>query len=302
MAELDAERAVGAAHHDQVIAPASLRSVRTAALRGAGWTRHGIRAAMAEGRLVRLRPGVYGSSALPEECRAAAAVQGRAACVTALRLLGVFVLERGGIHVHIPRTASRLPARGAFARVHRRRLLRTPHPDALLVEPIDAVADAVRCQGPRAAIATIDSAVHRGCLRVDELDELFAALPHRYRRLRRLLDPRAESGAETLLRLIVRSLGCSFDCQVGIDGVGRVDVLVGGWLVIECDSRAFHSDGDAQRRDRTRDLEAARRGFTTLRVVAEDVFWRPDAVREAVSGVLRSRRAAREQARSAISP
>ncbi len=294
-----ASRVVHVDHHVRVVEPRSLQVMRTPALRAAGWTERGIRTAVAEGRLVRLRVGVYGAPGIPDACRAAAGAQGRVCCVTALRLLGVFVLDQGGTHVHIPRTASRLPPLGGFARVHRRTLLRTPHPDALLVEPIDAVADAVMCQGPRSAIATIDSALHLGLLRIDELDELFAALPRRCRRVRTLLDPRAESGAESLVRLILRSIGCSFDCQVEIDGVGRVDFLVDGWLVIECDSRGFHADWDAQRRDRRRDLEAARRGLTTLRVIAEDVFWHPDAVREAIAGVLRTRRASLLQAQPA---
>lgn len=212
-------------------------------------------------------------------------------CVSALALLGVFVLQTDGVHVHVPRTASRLPAADAsIRRIHRRRLLRTPHPDALLVEPIDALADAVRCQPPRAAVASIDSALQLGVLRVDELDELFSALPARYRPLRRLVDGRAEAGGESLLRLIARGIGCRIELQVLIVGVGRVDMLLDGWLILECDSRAFHSEWSVQRNDRRRDLEAARQGYLTLRVIAEDVFSRPDAVREAVAALIRARR------------
>jgi very-short-patch-repair endonuclease len=39
--------------------------------------------------------------------------------------------------------------------------------------------------------------------------------------------------------------------------VGRVDFLVEGWLIIECDSKAHHEGWDKQRRDRRRDLAAA---------------------------------------------
>lgn len=269
-----------------------LRLIRTSSLLADGWTERRVRAAVANGDLVRVRPGAYCAPATPSECRAAGRLQGRVGCVSALRLLGVFVLEREGLHVHVPRTASRLPQSPTGMRIHRRRLLRTPHPDSLVVEPLDAILDAVRCQEPRAAIATIDSSLHLGLIDADDLDELFAALPRRHRRLRRLLDPRAESGAVTLLRLILRSLGCRFDCQVVIRGVGRVDFLVDSWLIVECDSEAHHGSGDAQRRDRRRDLEAARRGLVTLRVIAEDVFWRPDAIREALGGLLRARRAA----------
>ena len=67
-------------------------------------------------------------------------------------------------------------------------------------------------------------------------------------------------------------------------------MLLGGWLILECDSRAFHSEWSVQRNDRRRDLEAARQGYLTLRVIAEDVFSRPDAVREAVAALIRARR------------
>jgi len=157
------------------------------------------------------------------------------------------------------------------------------------VDVFDALLDAVRCQDPRAAVATLDSALHRGLLRTDELDEFFGALPRRYRRLRGLLDSRSESGPETLVRLMLRSLGCSFDLQVSIVGTGRVDIVVDGWLIVECDSREFHSDWASQKEDRRRDLAAAKLGYTTIRFVAEDIMWRPDVVLAALRGLVGQR-------------
>jgi len=259
--------------------------VRTRQLHASGWSDREIRAAVTQGTLIRLREGAFCAPDIDPAYVEAGRAFGRLACVSLLRALGVFVLEHDVLHVHIHRTASRLPPRGN-QRSHRRRLLRSPHPDALAVEPIDAVFDAVLCQPPRAAIATVDSALHLGVLHADDLDELFVALPRRYGRLRRLIDARAESGPESLMRLILRSLGCPFEVQVEIGGVGRVDFLVAGWLIIECDSRAHHSDWIAQRRDRRRDQAAAARGYVTFRPIAEDIMWAPDGVREAVIGLL----------------
>jgi very-short-patch-repair endonuclease len=261
--------------------------LRTRQLHEAGWSDRDIRASVRSGRLIRLREGAFCLPDTDPACIEAGRAYGRLACVSELQRLGVFVLEHDEFHVHIARTSSRLPARGSRQRRHhRRRLLRQPSPDALTVEPLDAIFDAVLCLPPRAAIAAIDSALHLGVLRSDELDELFDALPRRYRRLRRLLDPRAESGSETLMRLILRSLGCVIEAQVAIAGVGRVDFLVDGWLIIECDSKAHHSDWAAQRRDRRRDLAAAALGYTTFRPIAEDIMWAPDRVRAAVVGLL----------------
>jgi len=268
---------------------ANPRLIRTAELRDEYWSRRAIHAAVADGRLVRLRPGAFVVAGVEPDCIDAGRARGRLTGPTELARRGVFVLEQGPLHIHVPSTASRFTPPSRPHRIHRRALLRTPHPNALVVEPLDALLDAVLAQSPRAALASIDSALHLGVVRMDDLDELFAALPRRYRRLRRLVDPRAESGAESLFRLILRAIGCDYDCQVEIPGVGRVDFLVGGWLIIECDSRAHHADWAAQRNDRRRDLAAAQRGLVTLRVIAEDVFWRADEVAAAVRGLLRAR-------------
>ena len=88
------------------------------------------------------------------------------------------------------------------------------------------------------------------------------------------------------MRLILRSLGLAVEIQVTIDGVGRVDMVVDGWLIIECDSRAHHEGWDAQQRDRRRDLAAAALGYTTIRPLAEDILLPPSrlAVHEGSTG------------------
>lgn len=217
---------------------------------------------------------------------------GRLACVSALRHLDVFVLAVEALHVHLPATSSRLPRESRAARRHWERLHRQPHPRATSVEVFDALLQAVRCQQPRAAVATIDSALNRGLLAQDDLDELFRALPHRFAVLRGLIDARSGSGPETLVRLMLRSLGLSFEVQVPIPGVGIVDFVVEGWLIIECDSEAHHSSWSAQRRDRRRDQEAAALGYATYRPIAEDIMWNPDSVLAALRGLVASRRTA----------
>lgn len=216
---------------------------------------------------------------------------GRLACVSEVARQGIFVLDASTLHVHHSPNAVLGPKADRSARHHWGRLHRAPHPRAAAVELFDALLQAVRCQPPRATIAMLDSALNCGLLAPGDLDEFFDALPRRYRRLRSHLDPRAESGPESLVRLMLRSLGFGFDVQVEIDGVGRVDFVVAGWLIIECDSRAHHSDWEAQRRDRRRDRAAAERGYATLRLIAEDIMWSPGEVRSALAGLLHRVRA-----------
>lgn len=255
-----------------------------------GWTDRRIRLAVAEGRLLRLRDGVLCDPAVPSDCADAGRAGGRLTCLSELSRLGVFVLEARRLHVHVDPTASRLRDPRPGIRRHWAALRRTPHPLALTVEVFDALLHSVRCQPARAVVATIDSALHLGLLHPDDLDELFDALPRRHRRLRRLIDARAESGPESLMRLILRSIGCSFEPQVQVPGVGRVDFLVDGWLIVECDSRGFHAGWEQQRLDRRRDQIAAARGHATYRPIAEDIMWHRDDVRAAVVGLLSARR------------
>lgn len=267
-------------------APAFLRACD---LTKQGWRSRDIRAAAGAGRLLAPRRGVYCAPDTDADCVEAARSRGRLACVSELHRRGVFVLDHPTRHIHVDADAARLPAMSAHGRVHRGQLWRAPHPRSMSVDVFDALRQAVLCQPPRAAIATIDSALHLGVFPPDELDELFAALPRRYRRLRRLLDSRAESGPETLMRLILRSIGCVFDIQVVIAGVGRVDFVVNGWLIIECDSEEHHSSWADQKRDRRRDQAAAARGYATYRPIAEDILWHSDEVRAAIVGLLSGR-------------
>ncbi|GAB2830218.1 DUF559 domain-containing protein [Microbacterium insulae] len=140
----------------------------------------------------------------------------------------------------------------------------------------------------REVVAALDSILNQGLRSMRELREIFGRLPAKYQVLLALADGRAESGPETLVRLMLRMLGADFDPQVRIAGVGRVDFLVGERLILECDSRAHHSDWDQRRRDIRRDQEAARRGFVTARLLAEDILFRPEEVMSVLADVVRA--------------
>lgn len=241
--------------------------------------RAALRSALRSGSWLRVRRDVYLAADTPTPLVRAAAVGGRLDCVSLLRLRGVFVAERHSLHVQFERNASRLPSRDGVV-AHWR--TSTAARSDLVCGMIEALVQACRCQPARFAVATLDSAWHQGLVTESEVAEVFCRLPQRYRKLRNLLDPRAESGTETLVRLMLRSLGASFVLQAELAGVGRVDFIVDGWLVVECDSVAFHGDERSQRRDRARDLAAAIGGYVTVRFLAEDILYRPERVREAL--------------------
>src|SRR5690606_23477981 len=124
---------------------------RTRELLARGWTKRRIRAAVQSGRLLRLRAGAYTPAGTHADVVDAGRLLGRLTGTSELARRGVFVLATDRLEVHVVRSSSRIPPLGRPHRIHRRVLLRTPHPDALAVEPIDALYDAVMGQNPRAA-------------------------------------------------------------------------------------------------------------------------------------------------------
>lgn len=263
-----------------------------------GHTRRSIQTAVQTGALIHVRRDRYLPADADDLFVRAVRVGGRLTCLSFLALLGVFVLENRALHVHVLPGDSRL--RDPLDRRRRRRVgtggvvvhwsrLIESVGAACAVSVIDAAAHAVRCQPPRAAVATLDSLLNKGLITPLQLRDLFAMLPRRFAVLEGLVDGRAESGTETLVRLMARMLGCDIRLQVTFRGIGRVDLLLDGWLVIECDSKAHHSGWAQQERDRERDVALAALGYTTLRLTAAMIIYRPDEVFAAIRGLLATR-------------
>ena len=275
-------------------------SVATRAqLLAGGMSRRGLARAVAQGSLLRVRRDRYMAAGASELLRQAVRIGGRLTCVSLLQLLSVFVFANDALHVHIPRGMSRLrsaadakrrlePRQARTARLHWLPLVCAEEITDSCVGVVDALAHAVLCQPARHAIATLDSALNKGLIQLADLAEVFSALPPRFTVLRALVDGRAQSGPETLVRLMARSLGCRVDLQVQFDGVGRVDLVLDGWLVVECDSKEFHESWRQQVKDRNRDLALAALGYATLRLTAAQIMYRPDEVLAALRGLLQS--------------
>ncbi len=213
-------------------------------------------------------------------------IGGQLACVSALRLAGVFGFDND-LHVHLPHSASRL--RTADARQHWAPLIDAG--GGYVVGLRDALAQSVRCQEPWHAVASLDSALHQRLVTEADIGDVFRALPRRYRHLRRFTDGRSEAGQETVLRLALRAAGLHVEVQVTFEGVGRVDLVVEGCLVVEADSRTAHDGWALHVRDRDRDIELARRGLMSLRPgYARTMFATSDVVEAALALVRRRRR------------
>ncbi|MDQ1513415.1 MAG: hypothetical protein QOC59_1257, partial [Microbacteriaceae bacterium] len=163
-------------------------------------------------------------------------------------------------------------------------------PTGLRFTPVMSVAaaldHALRGLTPELAVAVCDSALHERRIGLRLLDAVLDGLPRRLvRRIRRRIDGRAESGMESVARFLLVEEGLEVRVQVTIDGVGRVDLLVDGWLIIELDG-GHHADPIAMRRDRARDAAAILRGYRTLRFGYDAVMYDWPTVLRTIGAVL----------------
>ncbi|PQZ55698.1 hypothetical protein [Microbacterium sp. MYb43] len=250
-----------------------------------GMTTRQITSAVRAGLLIRLRRDRYAHPDVDAKVADAARIGGRITCLSLLQLLGIFVLKASTVHVQVSPHGSRLGRpKTSEPHLHWSKEPGCRHLHATSLRT--AIRHSVRCQPPRAAVATLDSLVHHALITLAQLDELFRDLPPRFQTLVRLVDASAESGPETFVRLMLRSLGVSFETQVFIEGVGRVDFVVDGWLIIECDSKEFHEGWTKQKQDRGRDLAAARLGYVTVRPLAADILHRSPETQQALREVI----------------
>ncbi len=102
-------------------------------------------------------------------------------------------------------------------------------------------------------------------------------------------DASSQSGTESLCRFRLGRHGIRLRTQAEIPRVGRVDLLIGDRLVLECDSQAYH-DGYHAARDYDRDLALIEQGFIVLRLQYRHVMFEWEKVEALVMAVVRSDR------------
>lgn len=252
-----------------------------------GLTDRRIRAAVVRGDLVRVRRGNYAVPGMDSAAVHAVRVGGRLACVSELRHRNIWVLDSPGLHVHVGPHATRLRDVGSV-RLHWGELL-LPPTDRAHVGLVDALVQAVHCLDHRAWVASVDSALHSGQLHPDQLKLLRRALPAHRQHLLGFVDPRAESGLESIVRVIALELGFRVRSQVVIASVGRVDLAVENWIVVETDGAAFH-DQALSSRDRLRDARLIASGRSVMRPGYSLVVYDQTAVARELIGAVASHR------------
>lgn len=148
------------------------------------------------------------------------------------------------------------------------------------------VRQVLLCCDREQALTIIDSALNKRQLTLNQLARVIRSLPPRYASVLDEVDRASESGLETLCRLRLGRLGHRIRSQVFIDGVGRVDLLIGDRLVIEADGREWHKGADAFLADRTRDLTLVRLGYIVIRPAYEHIVYEWPLVELTVAAIV----------------
>lgn len=224
----------------------------------------------------------------------------RLTCISAARAHDLALLTTSpATHLAVPHSHG--PDRAATRRdphavIHREQpalLTAEPHPGVpggegvLVVTVSEALARMLRCQDSMSAIVAVDSALNRHLCTVRDVEALLigpgSAAP---RAALRECDGRSMSPAESIARVTLNRGGLAVEPGVFIEGVGFVDLLVAGRLVVELDGYAYHSSHRQFGDDRRRDRDLLAQGYLVLRFTWEDVATNPDALLAAVLAAL----------------
>ncbi len=239
---------------------------------------------VARGELLRLRTGVISLPDARPDYVAAVLNNGRLTCVSAAATYDLWtVTPANSLHL------SCRHGHGAGYTNHRERTV-PPHPRVPLVGLVDVLIHALRCLPPLEAAVMVECALRRGdTIRSFLLDRLPGDRNAPARAAVGLVTCAAESPLEVVARVLFINAGFHVETQVPLAGVGRVDFLLEGFLVVEVDGAAFHSDRRALRRDLRRNNGAIVGGYLVLRYSYEDIMFHPEEVLREIRQVLSGR-------------
>lgn len=236
-----------------------------------------------EQKAIRIRRGWIAVGNAPQDQVLAVRRGGVLSCMSALKRQGVWVPEDINLHVRGNQWAVR-NRKGPFCRRFGR-----PEPEYGAMDDIPtALTYAARCLDAEGFVVVCDSLLHLKLMSFAEIEHLFGSAPDSLQRLLGRLDARAESGPESMMRFRLQSKNVDLEIQVEIDGVGRVDMLIGQWLIIEIDGYEYHGGKPMFTKDRLRFAAAHNLGYTPLGFSYEQVVFDQAATLDRIMTAIRN--------------
>lgn len=228
--------------------------------------------------------------ALPEarpEIVRAARLGARLACVSAARARGIWVFDDRRLHVSVPSSHSAVRSDGAAPalRVHWTKRPLDLADTAAVESGRNMLFHVAQCQPLDLAVATFDSAVNKRLISQGELDGLAEARGGRFASVVEQVDGRADSGLESVMRVRLAWRGVRARPQVVVDG-HRIDLLIGRWLIIQCDGFEFHGDSAQRDRDLAQDNRFELSGHTVLRYGFSPIMFQWQSVEQEILGAM----------------
>lgn len=253
----------------------------THVLRSRGVTQWEINRGVDDGSALRIRRGVLALPDTPPELVTAVREHARLTCISAATYYGLWrVREPEEVHL------SRLERTAADCVNHWSRSV-AAHERLPVVGLADVLVHVLQCRPEEESVAMVECALRLGRLDSGVLEaRLRGRRNGKARAALAKVECSADSAIEVVARLLLRGAGLQVRPQVQIPGVGRVDFLVEGFLVVEIDGAAYHSDRQSLRRDRLRNNAAVASGYTVLRFTYEDVMFYPQELLALVLKVL----------------
>ncbi|MCU1519763.1 MAG: hypothetical protein JWN19_148 [Arthrobacter sp.] len=253
---------------------------RSLVARGAGET--AIRGAVRSGAVIRLERGLLALPGADPELVAAKQSRALLTCISAAPRFTLWMLRPAAMphywHSNGRRTHSCVSHRTALT-----------HPGvagAVAALP-DVLLHALLCLPPLESLVMVESAYNSGAIDLTFLlRHLVGNRCGKARDVVAQVERGADSLLETLARILFRDAGISTETQVWIDGIGRVDFLLEGFLIVEIDGLAFHLNSRQFKKDRRRDNSAMVQGLPVLRFFYDDVVFAPEVVLAQVREVL----------------
>ncbi|MEJ3403443.1 DUF559 domain-containing protein [Rathayibacter sp. YIM 133350] len=258
-----------------------------------GFDRRRIAREVANGGLDRIRSGWFATASAPLDLVRAVRVGGTLTGASVARICQLWTLADERLHVRVPSTASRLASpddrgRPLDAIEHVVCVHYSSRPAALTA--MDGIPDALvemfRCGDVRSAAVALDSALNKRLIGPADLRWMRTHIPVRKQRVFDRADAGAQSGLETLVRLLLAAHNVRFRSQVWLEPAGRVDLLVGDRLVLELDGAEFHT-GAAFEEDRRRDLALTMQGYLVVRLSYRMITYRWNEVAASILELIR---------------
>jgi very-short-patch-repair endonuclease len=247
-----------------------------------GGSETAIRRAVRSGAVWRVERGLLAVAGADPELVAAGRARGLLTCLSAAPRFGLWHL-RPAPQPHYWHSNGRA-ADGCFS--HRLALTQPRRHGTIAALP-DVLLHALLCLPFLESLVMVESAYNRGDIDLAFLRGHLAG--NRCGKARDVL-ARVEGGAdsllETLARILFREAGIATQTQVWLDGIGTVDFLLEGFLIVELDGVAFHLEPRQFKKDRRRDNAAVVRGLPVLRFFYDDVVHAPEAMIAQIREVL----------------